>query len=320
MNGKKQIEYFTLGRAIVVAGLISLLLFSGISAQTKKPISKKGLLEALRIGGLTTGELMLEVQQRGVDFALTREIEAELRGAGAESELIRAVASNRRSMNAPVRAANAVANEIPHLALGLVVQDLTPALAATVSTTNTRGVFVSTVAKGSPAEKAGVERRDIITALNNSPINNTEGLRRQVARLRTGEAISFTVLRNGSVQKLKIGDASASENKRQSAGTNDRGVSGKGRLGLSVVPLTPEIAARFRLSNVKGLVVTGVDASGPAATAGIKIGDVIEEFNGQAIRIVADVETALAKTNSGRVRLRINRAGKSLGIDLQPRT
>ncbi|MEJ7708965.1 MAG: PDZ domain-containing protein [Pyrinomonadaceae bacterium] len=84
-------------------------------------------------------------------------------------------------------------------------------------------------------------------------------------------------------------------------------------------PITPETTARFSLSNAKGLVVMDVDSSGPASAAGIKVGDLIEEINGLPVRALADVGTALAKTNSGRANMRIKRGGKSLSIDLQPR-
>ncbi len=307
-------------RTVLVAGLVSLLLFSGVVAQTRKPITKNGLLEAIRIGGLTTSELMREVQQRGVDFVLTDDIVGELRRAGAAPELVRAINSNRRIEKPSVKPVNVVPNEAPRINLGLIVQDMTAALTATLGLLDARGVFVSTVEKGSLADKAGAERRDVITALNGVPITNTDELRRQVARLRSGEAISLTVLRNGSMQKLN-GDATSTSGKNQeSIVAGDRGISGKGRLGLRVEPLTPQIVARFNLAKAKGLVVVDVDASGPAAVAGIKTGDVIEEINGQSVRIMADVEPALTRADSGRIRLRINRGGKSSSVDLQLRT
>ncbi|MBA3715738.1 MAG: hypothetical protein H0W76_25375, partial [Pyrinomonadaceae bacterium] len=112
-------------RTVLVAGLVSLLLFSGVVAQTRKPITKNGLLEAIRIGGLTTSELVREVQQRGVDFELTDDIQAELRRVGAAPEVVRAVNSNRRVGKPSVKPANVVPNEAPRINLGLIVQDMT---------------------------------------------------------------------------------------------------------------------------------------------------------------------------------------------------
>jgi hypothetical protein len=63
-------------------------------AQQKKPISKKGLLEAVRLNGLSTSELIQRIRERGVSFQLTPADEAEFRQAGARPELIAAVRAN----------------------------------------------------------------------------------------------------------------------------------------------------------------------------------------------------------------------------------
>ncbi|MEJ7617355.1 MAG: PDZ domain-containing protein [Pyrinomonadaceae bacterium] len=318
-------NYDISGRARVLrAGLICILFFSAIVVQPQsiKPITKNGLLEALQIGGLTMGELVRQVQQRGVDFELTGEIEAELRKAGAKAELIRAVSAHRKAKNEFVKTPGVVPSTAPQptpprVALGLVVQDLTPALAASLKLRETRGVMVSVVEQGSLAAKAGVERKDVITAVNDVPINDTDGMRRQITRLPSGAALALTVLRDNASRQLTITSAVSKDEARA---PERPAASGKGKLGLRVEPLTAEMAARLSLANAKGLIVTVVDASGPAAAAGIKINDVIEELNGQAVRTIPEVEAALAKANSNRVRIRIKRGGKPLEIELQPRT
>jgi serine protease Do len=124
-------------------------------------------------------------------------------------------------------------------------------------------------------------------------------------------------MRDGARRSLNFGGQDVSANNAER--NDDRGVSGKGRLGLRVEPLTSELIARFSLGKAKGMVVTAVDGAGPAGAAGVQPGDVIEEVNGQDVRAMADVEAALAKSNAGRVRLRINRGGKSLNLEVQPR-
>ena len=74
-----------------------LLLFpSASSAQAKKPITRDGLVKAVRINGLSTAELVQQVQSRGVDFQMKPDVEAELRAAGARPEVIEAARSNYR--------------------------------------------------------------------------------------------------------------------------------------------------------------------------------------------------------------------------------
>jgi membrane-associated protease RseP (regulator of RpoE activity) len=288
-------------------------------AQAKKPISKNGLLEALRIGGLTSAELVRQVRTRGVEFELDSEAETELRKGGSSLELLQAVRSNYRPLGSyakPVRPASP--SDTPSVGLGLVVQDLTPALASSMGISNPRGVFVSAVEKGSLADDAGVDRRDVVTAINEVSIHDTESLKRQTARLRPGEAITLTVLRGGSIQKLSTTGANTSGKRLEKSGS--QGISGKGKLGLRIEPPTPETETRFNLSKVKGMVVTEVDPSGPASLAGIRVGDIIEQVNGQTVHDMNDVAAALAKSNSGHVGLKIKRDGKSMNVDLQPRS
>jgi hypothetical protein len=323
------------GRAMLLAVFISTLSLPGLAtqAQVKKPISETGLVEALRIGGLTVSELVREVQQRGVNFKLTGEIEMKLRRAGATAALIRAVGANYRVQTAPVNPERGAAVppakpaapppvETPRVALGLVVQDLSPSLAAMLGLGEARGVLVSAVGRGGLAAAAGAERRDVITALNNAPVKDIDGLRRGLARLRPDETISLNIIRDGAPRKLIVGESPAPRNNQPAAGVvvAERVPGVNEKLGLKAEPPTQELAARYGLSKVKGLVVTHVAASGLAWAGGVKGGDVLEEINGVSLRAVEDIERALAKTKEGRVRLRVKREGKSFNLDLQLRT
>jgi len=79
-----------------LGALLALLSHSSGLAQTKRPITKKGLLEAVQINGLTTKELVVRIQQRGVDFELTSDDEADFRRAGARPEIISTARENYR--------------------------------------------------------------------------------------------------------------------------------------------------------------------------------------------------------------------------------
>lgn len=83
--------------AIAVAFLIFAVSGVVASAQAKKPISRDGLVKAVRINGLSTTELVQQVQSRGVSFQMTADAEQELRGAGARPEVIEAARVNYRA-------------------------------------------------------------------------------------------------------------------------------------------------------------------------------------------------------------------------------
>ena len=98
-----------LGAALLAAAAAALLLFPAAArAQAKKPITREGLVKAVRINGLSTAEIVQQVQSRGVSFEMTAEAEAELRAAGARPEVIEAArASYRPAAAAPVTNASA---------------------------------------------------------------------------------------------------------------------------------------------------------------------------------------------------------------------
>jgi hypothetical protein len=89
--------------ACVCAGLV---LMPVARAQAKKPISKRGLINAVKINGLTTRELVREIETRGVDFEMSAADESEIRSVGARPEIIEAARANYRAPRPAVAATN----------------------------------------------------------------------------------------------------------------------------------------------------------------------------------------------------------------------
>jgi hypothetical protein len=94
-----------------VLGIALLLFPAASSAQAKKPITREGLVKAVRINGLSTAELIQQIQSRGVSFQMTSDAEAELRAAGARPEVIEAARGNYRP--ATVAAARPTPANVP---------------------------------------------------------------------------------------------------------------------------------------------------------------------------------------------------------------
>ena len=72
--------------ALLVAAAALLLFPAAAWAQAAKPISREGLVKAVRINGLSTAELIQQIQSRGVSFQMTPDAEQELRSAGARQK------------------------------------------------------------------------------------------------------------------------------------------------------------------------------------------------------------------------------------------
>jgi Do/DeqQ family serine protease len=73
----------------------------------------------------------------------------------------------------------------------------------------------------------------------------------------------------------------------------------RGQLGVSIQPMTPELASKFGLSDVQGVLVNSVIPNGPAAKAGLRQGDVIVDFNGAAVTDGNTLRNHVASTAPG---------------------
>jgi serine protease Do len=178
--------------------------------------------------------------------------------------------------------------------LGIVIQELSDELAPGFGVPAGRGVLVSDVMKGSPAETAGVRAGDIIVEFGGQSIREVPGLQRRVAAIHPGQSVPLTVLRDKKEARLtvKIGEMPGEETIVATAPA----VEG---WGLTVATLTPELAERYELTTAEGLVVTEVGRGGPADRAGIREGDAILAVNRQPIRSVQDFQQALQHIKPG---------------------
>jgi serine protease Do len=137
---------------------------------------------------------------------------------------------------------------------------------------------VNSVQSGSPAEKAGIKRGDVITSVNGAAIKDTNSLRNDLAQMAPGTTAKLTVVRDGKDQTfdVKIAERQASGSESEEGGArNDR----SGTFGMSVEPVTRDRAQELGMSTESGVVVADVQAGGRAADAGLHPGDVITEVD-----------------------------------------
>ncbi len=173
--------------------------------------------------------------------------------------------------------------------LGVVIQDVNQALAESFGLAKPAGALVSSVEKGGPAAKAGLEPGDVILGLNGKAIANTGELPAAVATMTPGETARLDVWRRGATRSIEVKVGSFAEEKVAVA---DNPAADQGRLGVTVRPLTPD---ERRQADLKAGVIVE-QSGGAAARAGIQPGDVILSVNGQAIADVEQLRGAIAKS------------------------
>src|SRR5688572_9734196 len=154
--------------------------------------------------------------------------------------------------------------------LGVVVQPVTEDIAASLKMNDARGVIVSQVQPGSPAEGAGLKRGDVILALNGSVVSDSNSFRNDIAGTPPGRTVTLRIWRDGSEQELRATLGEFTPEERPARPTEqdspEPGAPDEGRLGLAVQPLTPVLAQQLGISgDTQGLAVVAVHPSGPAA-------------------------------------------------------
>jgi Do/DeqQ family serine protease len=202
--------------------------------------------------------------------------------------------------------------------LGVSVQGVTSDMAESLGLKDVGGAIIGSVAPGSAADRAGLKRGDVIQAFNGQPVRDTNTLRNRVSEAAPGSTADVTITRDGSQKRMSVKlDEASSEKVAARDGEADGG--DKNALGVSVAPLTPELASRLRLPrDAHGVVVQNVNPDGRAADAGIQAGDVIQEVNRQPVQSPDDLRAAVRKTTDRPLLLLVSRQGNDVFVTVRP--
>jgi Do/DeqQ family serine protease len=205
--------------------------------------------------------------------------------------------------------------------LGVTIQSVDADLASSLDLPAARGAIVTSVARGGPAEKAGLKRGDVITAVNKQPVADNNNLRNVVASMAPGATVEVTAVRNGRDQKFQVALAELPERERpETEETSSRDAApGNERFGLTLQPFTAEMASRNLLdADDQGLLVTRVDPASNAASAGIRQGDLIQEVNRQPVKTFAEFNAAIQQSGAKPALVLIKRRNNVIYVTLKP--
>jgi serine protease Do len=201
--------------------------------------------------------------------------------------------------------------------LGAGVQTMDSDLAQSFGMKDVKGVAITSVVPDSPAEKAGLKAGDVVLKLNGRDVDDANTLRNEIANQKPGSDVTLTIFRDGRQSDVhaRLTELTADNAKPENDTDTVGGSPTTGKLGLSVTPMTPDLAAQLKVPrSTKGLVVEDVDPAGPAAAAGIETGDVIQQVNRQPVTSAQDMRNALSKSNGRAPLLLINRQGQTVFV------
>ena len=164
-----------------------------------------------------------------------------------------------------------------------------------------KGVVVRTIEADAPADKSDLRPFDVITQVDNSPVNSDTQLQREILKKKVGQNVDLTVWRKGQTLKIPVttgelpNDISRASNELAPSAPTKPEDSNK--FGLQVQELTKEVATRLKLQVQQGVIVTDVADNSLAATQDIQREDVITEVDGKRVTNVASFREALKKAD-----------------------
>ncbi|MEO8663328.1 MAG: DegQ family serine endoprotease [Bryobacteraceae bacterium] len=194
--------------------------------------------------------------------------------------------------------------------LGVMAQEVTPSIAKAFNEPEVRGALIGDVTANSPAQKAGLEKGDIILDINGKPVNSSAELRMRVSLMAPGTKVNVKVFRDGAEKTLPL---TLAEMPTETAKNEQPENSSEDALqGMTVENVTAQTAQQLGLpAAATGVVVTSVDPASKAAESGVKRGDVVQEVNHKVVRNTSDFESAMRDAKEATLLL-VNRQGNTM--------
>jgi serine protease Do len=197
--------------------------------------------------------------------------------------------------------------KVTHAYIGIQIADVTPDNAKFFQMNKAEGALISQVEPDAPGAKAGLRTGDVITELDGKPVTDAGQLQMTVGQKRPGDTIHLQVMRDSKPTSVAVKlEALGGGRGTETAG----GEHGKGRWGLSLGDLTPDVRNELQGQGqaqgqgqgqgpVHGAVVEDVQPGSPADNAGLQRGDVIMEVNRHSVKSASEVAQALSGVASG---------------------
>jgi serine protease Do len=199
--------------------------------------------------------------------------------------------------------------------LGVMIQDITPELAKSFGLKDSKGVLISDVVKGSPAEKAGLSTGDVILRFDGKEVENAHKLSQMAAATSPNSKVQIDLLRKGKEKTVSLEVGTMPEEGQESISPQK-----ESDWGLTVQQLTPQLAQQLGLDpGTTGVVISDISNGSPAAEAGLHSGDLITEVNRHPIENLNDYRRALKQVKKGEnLLLLVKRGGGALYVVLTP--
>jgi Do/DeqQ family serine protease len=182
--------------------------------------------------------------------------------------------------------------------LGAEGQAVTAEIARSMGLPRPEGVLLSQVHPRSPAAQGGLQRGDIVTAIDGFAVDDTNGMRYRVATKRPGDALTVRYYRDGVARMASLRVSLPPDDAR-----DETTIAGRNPMqGARVANITPALADELQMDlTASGVVVVSIDDTSAAQRFGLRQGDVVRQVNNDRIANVAQLRRALESTDGWRI-------------------
>ena len=175
--------------------------------------------------------------------------------------------------------------------IGVLIGDITPTLKEALDLPTLDGALISDVVEDSPADKAGLEKGDVIVAFNGEDILDASDIRNSVGLVEPGERADITYLREGKRRSTRIEIEEFEEEREvldESAAEDIPAL--ESFSGASITDIPDDMELR---GGTDGVLVASVERSSKAERAGLRKGDIIREVNRTEVSDLESFEHAI---------------------------
>jgi serine protease Do len=210
--------------------------------------------------------------------------------------------------------------------IGTSVQTLTPELADALKLkAQVSGALVGEVSPKSPAEKAGIKTGDVITSVNGKKIGDARELRLMIGSMSPGTKVQIEVNREGQKKTLGVDlvEMPAAAMQPAAEASPEESAPEKSTVfgAVVVADVTDDVRTALNLpKEIQGAVIVELDSASPAAQAGLREGDVIQEVNKQPVKNAKDLVAISKKLKPNeKILMRVYSQGRSGYVALEPK-
>lgn len=182
--------------------------------------------------------------------------------------------------------------------LGVMIQPITKELAQSFDLPSEEGALVADVVEGSPAEKSGIKRGDVIIVFDGEKIGKMRDLPAIVAATPVGKNVKIEIVRGGK-KKVLTARIEKLEGPGEEQDQEEEKESIIDEMGMSVQDISPDLAKRLDFEGTEGVVISMIERGGIADLGGLRRGDVILEINKTEIKNVNDYRKVMKKLKKG---------------------